>query len=85
MAAMMEEIKFYFRFSEMVKPVYHGNSLEGSSQSNKFQSEEKELPFDLVNKQISVETLESYTNSNKSKRNKEVLKQYSKEMSNNTC
>ncbi|XP_018563904.1 glutamate receptor ionotropic, kainate 2-like isoform X2 [Anoplophora glabripennis] len=82
---LMQEIKFYFRFSEVVKPVYQGNSLGGSNQSHKFQSEEKELPYNLVNKQISVETLESYTNSHKSKGTKKELKPYSKQMSINTC
>lgn len=82
---LMEEIKFYFRFSEMVKPVYYGNSLEGSSESNKFRSEEKELPFDLVNKQLSVETLDIYANNNKSKMNRKMQKQYSQQISNNTC
>ncbi|KAJ8921823.1 hypothetical protein NQ315_008455 [Exocentrus adspersus] len=69
-AVLLEEIKFYFRFHEMVKPVTQGSSSEGSG-SNQYRSEEKELPYNYVNKDISINTLDldSYTNSNKSKKN----------------
>lgn len=72
--ALVKELKFYFRFSGMVKPVVYNHS-EKDSTSRKSTEEGEEIAYNMVKKGESCETLRS--KSNKSSEKKEYKKQES--------
>ncbi|KAJ8982466.1 hypothetical protein NQ317_000424 [Molorchus minor] len=67
--ALKDEAQFYLKLGEMVKPVVYSNGEEGESCNNK--SQDKELPYEMVSKFPSVDTVESnQSGSGKTKKSK---------------